>query len=410
MNRARQWVWLVAAMAAGAAGAELAVTNVTVAQRWPWENKVDIQYQILCDDPAAEIHVFFSGVDQDRQQSVMMLSLSGAGASGPVTAGVHRLVWDAGGDMGDDFHAASFAMRIEAVRGDALYMIVDLSGGPTATNYPVTFTPNLPDPIPCSYRTTNLVLRYCPPGAFSMGSPADELGHSSEEDMHFVTLTRPFYIGVFEVTQRQWELVMGGNPSGYRGDVRPVERVSHAAIRGSDDGAGWPAHNRVDPDSFVGRLRIRCNLLFDLPTEAQWEYACRAGTTTALNSGKNLTGVTTCPNLAEVGRYKYNQTDGRGGYSPHTAVGSYLPNQWCLFDMHANVWEWCLDRWATHLGNNSVTDPKGAMSGGGWVIRGGCYAYPSMLCRSAKRAAANDLGYDGDSNYGFRLAFFPVGQ
>lgn len=195
-------------LTAGWAAAELAVTNVTVAQRWPWENKVDIGYQIVCDNPSAAIHVFVTGVDQDRRQSARMLSLTGDGATGPVSAGVHRLVWDAGADMGTNFHAASFAARIEAVRGDALYMIVNLSGGPNATNYPVSFLPNLPDPIPASYKTTNLVLRYCPPGTFSMGSPSNELGRYSNEGLHLVTLTKPFYIGVFEVTQKQWERAM----------------------------------------------------------------------------------------------------------------------------------------------------------------------------------------------------------
>ncbi len=388
---------------------ELVVTNVTVAQRWPWENKVDIEYEIVCDDPAAEIHVFFSGVDQDRRQSVKMLSIEGHGADGPVTAGVHRVVWDAGADMGTNFHAASFATRIEAVRGDKLYMIVDLSGGPEATNYPVSFAPSLPDPIPIEYKTTNLVLRYCPPGTFPMGSPDDELGRGSSEDLHLVTLTKPFYIGVFELTQRQWELVMGSNPSYYKGDARPVEMVSYNHIRGTDDGAGWPAHNRVDPDTFMGRLRIRCNLLFDLPTEAQWEYACRAGTTTALSSGKNLTATTgTCPNLSEVGRYTSNRSDGKGGYSEHTTVGSYLPNAWGLYDMHGNVLEWCLDWWKEKLGVDPVADPNGPGPGSYRLRRGGSWRHDARLCRSAYR------DYDYPSylyrDDGFRPAVFPAGQ
>ena len=147
---------------------------------------------------------------------------------------------------------------------------------------------------------------------------------------HQVTLTQSFYVGVFEVTQKQWSLVKGGNPSQYLGDCRPVERLSYGDIRGTSatGGAGWPVYgHNVDNDSFMGKLRSKTGLLFDLPTDAQWEYACRAGTSTALNSGKNLTGWAQCPNLAEVGRYYYNRSDGVGGYTnTHTKVGCYLPN------------------------------------------------------------------------------------
>ena len=409
MKKIAGLVWAgVAVLMVGRAAAELAVTNVTVAQRWPWENKVDIQYEIVCDDPAAEIHVFFSGVDEDRREAVRMLSLAGDGAAGPVTAGVHRVVWDAGADLGTTFHAAAFATRIEAVRGDALYTIVDLSGGPTAASYPVSFAPNLPDPIPAEYKTTKLVLRYCPPGTFAMGSPADELGRNTTEDLHLVTLTKPFYIGVFEVTQKQWELVMGSNPSSYKGDARPVELVSYEDIRGTDDGAGWPAHNRVDTTSFMGKLRSRCNLLFDLPTEAQWESACRAGTTAALNSGKNLTNTTTCPNLAEVGRYWYNRSDSKGGYSEHTTVGSYLPNRWGLYDMHGNVYEWCLDWYTAQLGVAPATDPKGSATGWYRLPRGGSWYNGAQVCRAAYRIYGDPSSRS--NAHGFRLVFCPAVQ
>jgi len=395
-------------MAVGLATAELAVTNVTVAQRWPWENKVDIRYDVVCDDAAADIHVFFNGLDQDRQLAVKMLTLEGDGANGPVKAGSHHLVWDAGADLGTTFHAASFAVRIEALRGDALYLIIDLSGGPEAGAYPVSFAPSLPDPIPDEYKTTRMVFRYCPPGTSMMGSPVDELGRYNNEDLHLVTLTKPFYMGVFEVTQKQWELVMGNNPSIHKGDTRPVENVSYNDIRGSDDGARWPSHNRVDTVAFLGKLRQRCNLLIDLPTEAQWEYACRAGTTTALNSGKNLTNTSTCPNMAEVGRYTQNENDGKGGYNGyHTAVGSYLPNRWGLFDMHGNVWEWCLDWYTYSLGNEPCADPVGASTGSYRLMRGGRGGSNARDCRSASRDLPPTYR---NFSCGFRLAFFPAGQ
>ena len=134
-------------------------------------------------------------------------------------------------------------------------------------------------------------------------------------------------------------------------------------------------------------------VLFDLPTESQWEYACRAGTSTALNNGKNLTGTDICANMGEVGRYYGNTGDGRGGYGQHTTVGSYLPNAWGLYDMHGNVAEWCLDWWTSNLGANGRVDPLGGTSGESRVTRGGSWYgsgdYRSngyaKWCRSASR-------------------------
>ena len=261
-----------------------------------------------------------------------------------------------------------------------------------------------------------------------MGSPSDELGHNwassyNAEDYHKVTITKPFYIGVFELTQKQWQLVMGDTPSGHKGDARPVEQVSYNKIRGSVNGAAWPTHNQVDANSFMGRLRSKVNMLFDLPTEAQWEYACRAGTATALNSGKNLKGTDkNCANMAEVGRYAGNTGDGKGGYSQHTKVGSYLENAWGLYDMHGNVAEWCLDWWAKNLGTSAKVDPKGATSGSYRLMRGGCwydhnYAGYAAACRSAYRSRNYNYGdsssyrtYPSNSGnfWGFRVCGLPA--
>ena len=277
------------------------------------------------------------------------------------------------------------------------YLVVDLLTG----NYYTTDTsPNL-NKNTC--RTTELWLRRIPAGTFMMGSPANELGRNSDETQHQVTLTDDFYIGVFEVTQKQYELMMGDNPSTFKGDTRPVEGVSTIGLRGTEteNRSDWPQTGYlVARDSFLGRLRLKTGLPFELPTEAQWEYACRAGTSTALNSNKNLTDAIACQNLAKLGRYKNNQSDSKGQYAEHTKVGSYLPNNWGLYDMHGNVAESCLDHWSDY-GAASVTNPVGGDTGA-CIGRGGSWLSDSRFCRSASRGSATD----GD-NVGARLVVLP---
>ena len=265
------------------------------------------------------------------------------------------------------------------------YLAVDMSGGSGALYWPVEELYDMPDGgWTDEYKTTKLLLRLLAPDTFAMGSPTGELGRNSDEAQHDVTLTKPYYIGVFEVTQRQWELATGSNPSAYTGETRPVESASYNAIRGSSAGAGWPGSDEVDAGSFLGVLREKTGLAFDLPTEAEWEYACRAGTPTALNDGNDLSDTSSCTNLAALGRYFHNQGDGLGGTSnQHTEVGSYLPNAWGLYDMHGNVAEWCLDWPASYSG--SVTNPAGANSGSYRVCRGGSWNDDARYCRSAAR-------------------------
>jgi RNA polymerase sigma factor (sigma-70 family) len=311
---------------------------------------------------------------------------------------------------------------------EGIYLVVDLSGGPSAPNYPVTYL----DAVPPGgwtdeHKTTKLVLRRIPATTpnFTMGSPSDELGRWSAETQHQVTLTSDFYIGVFEVTQRQWELVMGNKPSWFTNETcyatRPVERVSYYNIRENpanvdDPAVDWPANSAVSATSFMGRLRTTTGLAgFDLPTESQWEYACRAGTTTALNSGYNLTAIVQDARMDEVGRYMFNgpntygQTQGVATNGGTAAVGSYLANAWGLYDMHGNVWEWCLDWHGDYPG--TVSDPKGPTSGqyGSYrVMRGGGWSLEARACRSASR---DGLYPDRNRSFGgFRVCCAPPGQ
>jgi formylglycine-generating enzyme required for sulfatase activity len=372
----------------------------------------------------------FLVVDAGVSRELAILSFDGKGALSfgtipqaesyriewaPSPAGPWTNGWEASVDLpesGSGSVTCSVPMCYRVVAKLADYMVINLSGGTNASRYPVTYL-NGPPPGGWTdeYKTTKLVLRQIPAGTFTMGSPAGELGRVSSETQHQVTLTKGYYIGVFEVTQRQWELVMGNRPSYFTNVFhyasRPVEQVSYEDIRGSSAGAGWPGTNAVDAASFMGKLRAKTGLAtFDLPTEAQAEYACRAGTTNALNSGKNLTGTDSCPNVAEVGRYWFNGPDSYGyDQSVNTAggsakVGSYLPNAWGLYDMHGNVWEWCLDWAGTYPG--TVNDPKGAPSGSSRLLRGGGWGYYANECRSAFR-----LSHDPTHPYyidGFRVA------
>lgn len=376
--------------AALAQSVTVGVSNVVSRQRYPWNGLVDIDCEISCSDPVANVSLSLSVKDNAANRSlpvrhVWLESDATHTNALEVKAGKHRIVWDAGTDA-PNVVSGDVTIDVQALVRTGNYLVIDLSGGPDAASYPLSYLDAEPQGgWTDEYKTEKLVLRRIQPGTFTMGSPADEVGRNSDEDQHTVTLTKSFYMGVFEVTQRQWELVMGSNPSYYRGNARPVETVSYNMIRGSSLGARWPSSSEVDPTSFIGMIRAKTGLGFDLPTEAQWEYACRAGTTTALNSGKNLTSTSSGANMNEVGRYAHNQSDGKGGYSSaHTTVGSYNPNEWGLYDMHGNVYEWCLD-WYNHASLPDATDPVGASSGSRRVDRGGCWQWDASDCRSARR-------------------------
>ncbi len=231
-----------------------------------------------------------------------------------------------------------------------------------------------------AHKTSKLVMRRIPAGTFQMGSPSGEAGREGDEVQHAVTLTRDFYLGVFELTQQQWVNVISNWPSLYSNAAdratHPVERVSYAALRGASAGAGWPGATNVDAGSFIAQLREVTGVAgLDLPTEAQWEYACRAGTTGAY-AGGSLDALAW-----------YSETSAGATHS----VGLKTPNAWGLYDMHGNVAELCLDWYAyTDFGASSGLDPKGSSNslfGGGLrVRRGGAYNSPDVKCRSAYRA------------------------
>jgi len=210
--------------------------------------------------------------------------------------------------------------------------------------------------------------RWCPPGTFTMGSPTSEKDRYDNETQHQVTLSRGFWMLETPVTQAMWESVMGNNPSHFKGSKKlPVEQVS------------WD-----DCQGFIQKLNglniAPSGFKFSLPTEAQWEYACRAGTMTPFHFGSVLNGdKANCD-----GNYPYG-TSTKGKYLEKTSeVGSYPSNAWGLLDMHGNVWEWCLD-WYGNYPSGAVTDPVGSPTGSNRVIRGGSWLDYAQDCRSAIR-------------------------
>ena len=199
------------------------------------------------------------------------------------------------------------------------------------------------------------------PGTFMMGSPDTEVGRRSDEKVHEVEISQGFYLGKYEVTQRQWEAVMGNNPSDFRVADRPVENIS------------W---NYVQ--EFIGVLNAAAgDSLYRLPSEAEWEYACRAGTTTRWSFGDDE-GL--------LGDYAWYS----GNNSPNgtKAVGGKLPNPWGLYDMHGNVWEWVQDWYSSSYYNSSPrVDPQGPDSGSKRVTRGGYFNESARYLRSAWRSS-----------------------
>lgn len=397
----------------GASSATLTVNQVR--QRYPWNGLVDIDYTIALEqgesfdaDDDLEVLMIDKGGDTvvtNRANRFLQTPL-------PMTAGSHRITWDANYDGVTNYtDDAEFHLKIDHYA--ATYMVIDISGGTTAEVYKVDFYNGVPANrfLSNEYRGDKIVLRRIHPGSYVAGSPTTEEGrnqqYAGKETQHPVALSRPFYIGIFEVTQKQYQNVTGKDPSTYKGAYRPVETVTYDEVRGGN----WPPSEEVGPGSFAGKLAAKCKAKdadgnytldvkgFDLPTEFQWEYACRAGTTgPRYSTGTNW------------GRWKETMTDVWGGYTDqkHTVVGCYEPNAWGLYDMLGNVYEWCRDRLSDDPATlKQYVDPKGnpdpntekqVQRGGGWSISltsaRAAYRYPAG-------GKTSDLKYE---SRGFRIS------
>jgi uncharacterized protein (TIGR02996 family) len=241
-------------------------------------------------------------------------------------------------------------------------------------------------------------LALIPPGRFRMGSPAGEERHEDGERAHEVTISRPFYLGVFAVTQAQYEAVMRSNPSHFRAAGQGRSRVTGL------DTSAFPVEqaNWNDAARFCRRLtkreaKRRPGTAYRLPSEAEWEYACRAGTTTAYHFGDTLG-----PALANYDVSKsYNGGPAGDPLKRPVPVGSFRPNAFGLYDVHGNAWEWCLDGRRLYSGE-PATDPVGPTADNDRMIRGGGWDSWPWGCRSAYRCV---YGRNSRSMHvGFRVA------
>lgn len=234
-----------------------------------------------------------------------------------------------------------------------------------------------PKPLQNQY---GIEMVYLPPGEFTMGADNDE---TNERPAHRVKITNAFYLGRYEITQAQWQAVMGKNPSYFKGDNLPVEMVS------------WK-----DAQEFIARLNaLNDNFIYRLPTEAEWEYACRAGTTTAFAWGDSLSSE----QANFDGHFPFGNA-AKGPYWERTApVGRYQPNAWGLYDMHGNVWEWVQDWYSRDYYSRSPdADPQGPASGGQRVVRGGDWYTKARSLRSSNRESFSPG--DRDMGKGLRVA------
>ena len=212
-------------------------------------------------------------------------------------------------------------------------------------------------------RKTGIVMLLCPPGEFMMGSPDSEAEHSDDEAQHRVPITKAFYLSETEVTQESWQKVMGANPSSFSGASNPVEQVS------------WN-----DCQSFCQSSGLR------LPSESEWEYACRAGTTTAYSFGASIT--------KQQANFDARRT---------VACGSLPANQWGFREMHGNVWEWCEDGYAT-MGSGKQDAVKSETTYR--VLRGGAWVNITNNVRSSNRFSSTPDSTN--LNFGFRVARAPL--
>lgn len=362
-----------AALFAANAFCDVTITGVSSRQRWPWNNLVDVDFTINgnAGDPySIDISATCnSGATTLTAKTFASEPVAAAGAQS-------RVVWDLGADY-PDLKADDFIVTVTATPlkdSTPVYMVVDLSKGAGATSYPVRYTTTAPTTVagelnPC--KTTELWLRRIKAGTVKMGG-GSACDVSAGYKTHTVTLTDDFYIGIFPITYAQYQNI-GQTVATSRSlmhftnetcsATRPLDSVTFPCLR--DSAYLCPQDPSIhDSRSILGRLRARTGLDFDLPTEWQWEYAIRAGKFVGGN-GDRYSGATYRMRKTPSSTYEYYSQERMWNTQYGTTyVDAGRPNDWGIYLVYGNVWEWCINSSMTITQNESYTDPLGNAADG----------------------------------------------
>ena len=404
--------------AAFAASATPAVRNVTITP-CEGEARVEVAYELQNAPAIVTVDFLTNGVSIGEANF--------AGVWGDVNRlvaadGSYKIQWRPDRDWNGNLAEVTAAVTAWDPMSPPDYLVVGLEASNDVRYY--VSTNALPDGGLANdfYRRYRIVMRKIPAKGvrWRMGAPANEPGQKTRDGVvtdtettetpHLVTLTDDYYIGIYPLTYRQYVCINGwisvvANASA--GDDRyPRDNISYDELRGG----GWPAGGHtVTENSFLAQMRAKTGVDFDLPTEAEWEYACRAGTGTGFNNGLEVTGMISSASLDPLAWYNGYDGPDKPGNVAH-AVGLLQPNAWGLYDMHGGIWEWCLD-WVAGsdgtIGANTETEnPIGLITGYYRAIRGGCFATDAHKCRSGFRGGKTPA--TRDAYRGVRLVC-PIG-
>ena len=394
-------------LAAASANADISITDVTARQRWPWNGLVDIDFTIT---GAAAGDAFAIDIDATAASGATSLSAKTYVAEPVAGAGANRIVWDLGADY-PEFRANDLLVSVTATPlsdSTPIYMVIDLSGGADATKYPVRYTTQPPAHVqgaadePC--QTTELWMRRIVVDsnlAFPVNSYSVDVGDS--KNGFWGKMTKDYYIGVFELTQKQYQLVMGSWPNSYFTNEiyrasRPVSELTYRTLTGTQDDV-QESPSSVTAASFLGKIRAKAGLAITLPSNIQLNFAQRGGTkldSTTSFYRYDYNGTT--PTSDQIARYNADTSDRNCDATVGTAyVGSYLPNDYGLYDTIGNVAEYTAERYRSGYQGyyktlfsddtigvtsaNPVVNPPGVAAESAATDMGGSTTYYQRLMR-----------------------------
>ncbi|MBR2839660.1 MAG: formylglycine-generating enzyme family protein [Kiritimatiellae bacterium] len=419
----KKLVMTAAAFAALSASAAIAITDVSARQRWPWNGLVDVDFTIA---GAATGEAFAVDVDATASGGATQLSAKTYATEPIATTGANRVVWDFGADY-PEFRAndVRVSVTVTPFSGDVpVYMVIDISGGPTAAKWPVRYTTKAPAftvgaADPC--KTTEIWLKRVKAGTNAAMGRTQWTSYGSYKT-HTCTLTNDYYLGIFPVTQAQFrnlDAQEGRDLSKFTNPLysatRPVDGVAFTTLRAflQDYTHGYDKTDAVGDGCIIAYLRQRTGLkTIDLPTEWQWEYACRAGT--AAQRYDNATYRAGSPMPAEDDETYADPGLWTEDYGT-SYVDRYDPNPWGFYGMIGNVWEWCANWMLSGIGEGDVlVEPRGGapVSSSGTpsdqryyyhVARGGAWNSNSNYTYNHTRNNVNTWAAGYPANLGFRL-------